>query len=310
MLKNHFSFFFIICICSGCYVPRTLTNSIVTLPTREFKTPPQKIVVANGYDLNEVSTRDNKEKLFNELANLTVRHTSDEISRRSEIASTFVEGFTVPILQRDSIIKALMTEHLASHAIIVEFFKAYFEQTDVVVTETDGGKNREAFYDILVDVRYSFHNWSGQQFDTLISVRKFHSSRNVLSGLLAAGPNVVKNSEDAADGIYANVDMYLKSFFSNTEQRQRNLYISKEFKEVNDDIDAYNFESAFEQSEKLMTSAKKTVAAMAAYNCAVLLEHLGQYNRVKYYIEESLAKQRMPEAEEMLLDYRIFKVIH
>jgi hypothetical protein len=132
----------------------------------------------------------------------------------------------------------------------------------------------------------------------------------VLSGLLAAGPNVVKNSEDAADGIYANVDRYLKSFFSGSEQRSRNIYISKEFKEMDNAIKVSDYERAFAESEKHMNSGKKMVAAMASYNCAVLLEHLGQYSRVKYYLQESMAWQPMPETEVMLLDYRLFKAIH
>lgn len=307
MSKSQLVFLLILISCASCYVPKTLTTTIPTLPTREFKTLPQKIVVANAYDVKEADARNNKEQLFGELINLTVRHASNEINRRSEIASSFVEGLTI---QHDSSINALMKEQLASHAIVVRSFNVYFEQTDVVVTETEGGKNRDAFYDIIVDVRYSFHNWSGLQFDTLISVHKFHSSRRVLSGLLAAGPNVVKNSEDAADGIYANVDLYLKSFFKSSEPRTRHLYVSKEFKEMDNAINASDYERAFMESDKLMKSDKKTVAAMAAYNCAVLLEYMGQYNKVKYYLEESLARQKMMETEVMLQDYRLFKAIH
>jgi len=310
MLKHLAVFIFLLYACSGCYVPKTITSTIPTLPTRQFKIPPQKIVVANAYDVREADVRNNKEQLFGELLNLTVRHTSNEINRRSEIPATFVEGLAVKSAHQDSSINALMTEHMASHAIVINSFNAYFEQTEVVVTETESGKNRDAFYDIIVDIRYAFHSWSGHQFDTLISVRKFHSSRRVLSGLLAAGPNVVKNSEDAADGIYANVDKYLKSFFSSSEERSRSIYVSKEFKEMDNAIKVSDFEKAFTESEKLMTSDKKMVAAMAAYNCAVLLEHLGQFSRVKYYLQESMARQPMPETEVMLLDYRLFKAIH
>lgn len=307
MSKSHLVFLLILISCAGCYVPKTLTTTIPTLPTREFKTPPQKIVVANAYDVKDAEARNNKEQLFGELINLTVRHVSNEINRRSEIAATFVEGLAV---RNDSSITSLMKEQLASHGIVIRSFNTYFEQTEVVVTESEGGKNREAFYDIIVDIRYSFHNWSGFQFDTLISVRKFHSSRSVLSGLLAAGPNVVKNSEDAADGIYANVDMYLKSFFKGSEPRTRNLYVSKEFKEMDMAVNSSDHERAFMESEKMMKSDKNTVAAMAAYNCAVLLEYMGQYNKVKYYLEESLARQKMMETEVMLQDYRLFKAIH
>jgi len=293
----------------SCIIPVTLNTSIPTLPTRDFKTPPQKIVVANAYDVKAASVRDNKEKLFGELVNLTVRQTSNEINRRSEIPATFVEGIAVPASQPDSSIQKLMTTHLASHAIIVKSFNASFEQTAVNVTEADdGSKNRQAMYDIIVDIGYTFHNWSGRQFDTLISARRFHSSRSVLSGLLAAGPNIVANSEDALDGIYANVDMYLKSFFKGTENRTRIINITKEFKEVNSLIQAGEHEKAFQVCESLRSSVKSDVASRASYYCAVLLEYMGRYNEVKFYLEESLRGYYSPDAEIMLQDYRLYRV--
>lgn len=290
-------------------MPMTLTTSVPTLPTRDFKTPPTKIVVANAYDVKTASVRDNKEKLFVELTNLTVRHTSNEINRRSEIPATFVEGVALPITQPDTSIKKLMTTHMASHAIIVKSFNASFEQTEVNVTENDdGSKNRQAMYDIIVDIGYTFHNWSGRQFDTLISARRFHSSRSVLSGLLAAGPNIVANSEDAADGIYANVDMYLKSFFKGTEKRSRLLYTNKEFKDINSLIQASEYEKAFQVCESVTKSTNAHVASMAAYNCAVLLEYMGRYNEVRYYLEESLRASALPDAKVMLQDYLLYRV--
>lgn len=295
-------------LCSGCYSPLVLTTSIPTLPSRSINPAPTKIVVANAYDVKTASVRDNKEKLFGELTNLTVRHTSNEINRRSEIPASFVEGIAVPMAQPDSSVKKIMTDHMASHAIIVNSFNASFEQTEVNVTvDDDGSKNRQAMYDIIVDIGYTLHNWSGRQLDTLISARRFHSSRSVLSGLLAAGPNIVANSEDAADGIYANVDMYLKSFFKGMESRTRRLYSSKEFKEINSLVQASEYEKAFQLCENLIKSSSPNVASMAAYNCAVLLEYLGRYNEVSYYLEESLRAYDLPDARIMIRDYRLFR---
>jgi hypothetical protein len=237
-----------------------------------------------------------------------VRHTSNEISKRSEIASSFVEGIALPAAQADSSVRKLMTAQSASHAIIINSFNTSFEQTHVDVTvDDDGSKNRQAFYDIIVDVGYTLHNWSGRQFDTLISARRFHSSRSVLSGLLAAGPNIVSNSEDAADGIYANVDMYLKSFFRGHESRTRSTLSSKELKEVPLLIQSQQYDKAFELCESLMSSSSPTVAAKAAYNCAVLLEFMERYNEVKYYLLESQKRTNLFQAQVMLDDYRLYR---
>lgn len=294
-------------VCGSCYMPKAIFTSLPTLPTREFKTPPQKIVVANAYDLKEASVRNNKEILFGELINLAMRQTSNELTRRGAIPSEFVMG--VSVTKNDSSVSALMNKYNASDAIIIKSFDAFFDQTRVDVTESDQGKNRQAFYDIVVGIGYSFHNKAGHVFDTLISARKFHSSRSVVSGLFAAGPNIVSNSVDAAEGINANVDMYLKSFFSSTEPRTRAVYISSAFKEVGAAMRESDHERAFELSEKLMTSDKKMVAALAGYNCAVLLEYLGRYDQVKYYLEKSLNTYSTPQAEEMMMDYRPYRAL-
>lgn len=176
-----------------------------------------------------------------------------------------------------------------------------------VTVDANGSKNRQAFYDIIVDVGYTLHNWSGRQFDTLTSARRFHSSRSVLSGLLAAGPNIVSNSEDAADGIYANVDMYLKSFFKGQASRTRTVLNAKELKEIPLLIQSQQYDRAFELCESLMSSSKLTVFAKAAYNCAVLLEFMERYNEVKYYLLESQKRANLFQAHVMLEDYRLYR---
>lgn len=306
MCKPHCWIFLLLITLSGCYAPTILTTSIPTLPSRSLKPEPRKIVVTNAYDVKSASVRDNKEKLFTELINLTVRHTSNEINRRTEIPAIFIEGQAIPSSQPDSSIQQLMLKHKASHAIIVKSFNTFFDQTDVVVNvDETGSKNREAHYDIIVDVGYSLHNWSGRKFDTLISARRYHSSRSVLSGLLAAGPNIVANSSDAADGIYANVDMYLKSFFKGSEQRTRTILYRKELKELKSFIQTQQFDKAFSLCKSFMASPNPTLAAKAAYNCAVLLEFMERYSEVKYYLLESQKYTVLFEVEVMLDDYRL-----
>jgi hypothetical protein len=217
-----------------------------------------------------------------------VRHTSNEINRTTEIPAIFIEGQVIPSSQPDSVVQQLMLAQNASHAIIIKSFNSYFEQTDLVVTtDNTGSKNREAHYDIIVTVGYTLHNWSGRKFDTLISARKYHSSRNVLSGLLAAGPNIVMNSSDAIDGIYANVDIYLKSFFKGSEPRKRMILFTKEMKELKPLIKSQEYEKAIEYCKNFIDSSNMNLGAKAAYNCAVLLEYLERYGEVKEYLLES-----------------------
>lgn len=293
---------------SFCYSQTILTTNFPTPPPRSLQPEPRNIVVANAYDVKTTSARENKEKLLTELIDITVRHTSNEINRTTKIPATFIEGQVIPSSQPDSLVQQLMLAQNASHAIIIKSFNTYFEQTDLVVrTDNTGSKNREAHYDIIVTVGYTLHNWSGRKFDTLISARKYHSSRNVLSGLLAAGPNIVMNSSDAIDGIYANVDMYLKSFFKGSESRKRMILITSELKELNPLIKSQEYEKALEFCKNFINSSNMNLGAKAAYNCAVLLEYMERYSEVKQYLLESQKRYYLIDADVMLDDYRMYR---
>jgi len=287
-----------------CAAPSILTTTIPTFPIYPFDPAPTAIVVANAFDVSKSKYRDNKEKQFTMLLNHAVRHTANQIEKQSDSDAVFEEGLLISSAAGDSSLRILMNAHNASHAILLTSFNAYFEQTDVVVTESEGGsKNREAFYDIIVEIRYSFRDHSKPIYDTLISVRKFHSSRSVLSGLLAAGPNIVSNSEEAVGGVQANVELYLRSFFPGTDTRSRFLFVTEDFKTVGAALKKWDYKLAFELSEKLSTSPDNLLAAKAYYNCAVFLEHESKYESAKIYLQEALKKKFLHEAEMMFLDY-------
>lgn len=292
-----------------CTAPSIISTTIPTLPVyHPFGQTPPIIVVANSFDVSQSKYRDNKEKQFTMLLNHAVRHTANQIETQSDSYAFFEEGLLISQASRDSSVRVLMAAHNATHAILLTSFNAYFEQTDVVVTETEGGsKNREAFYDIIVEIGYSFRDHSKPIYDTLISVRKFHSSRLVLSGLLAVGPSIVSNSEEAVGGVQANVELYLRSFFPGTDTRSRFLFVTEEFKAVGAALKKWDHDLAFKVSEQLSTSSDNLIAAKAYYNCAVFLEHESKYESAKIYLQEALKKKFLREAEMMFLDYQHIK---
>jgi hypothetical protein len=318
-------------VCQSCTTVQRLTSSVLTKPPLPFVIPPTGIVVANAYDVDHV--RDKKETEFNRLIDLTVLDMSNEISRRTSIPSSFVPGIAMasvpdqhhdqsspdrwgnmtlssvtrsrafPSCGSDSSAQALMMNHAASHAIIINSFNAFFEQTRVDVTKVEGGKNREAFYDIIVEVGYSLRSVSGMHFDTLISLRRFHSSRQVISGFLAAGPGIVANKKDVENGIHSVTDAYLKLFFAAKENRNRVIYTAGNFQGVGEAMKNEGPQKAFEVSEKLIASADTKISATASYNCAVLLENLGRYDEVKHYLDLSLRTFPLSNAQNMMKDY-------
>lgn len=289
---------------SGCSVPTVLQNTIVTYPPWQVEPRPSRLFVANAHDVQSKSYRTNKEVQFLGLVEETMRATGTALGQEFLSPVTVVPGLSIPAYGQDSSLASLFEMHGATHGVIINHFDAYFVQTEVIVTETDDGKDREAFYDIVVDIGYSMMDRDNNRLDTIISARRQHSSRSVLSGLLAAGPSIVDNPEDALEGVHANVEMYLRCFFKGSDVRDRLLHVTKEFAAVGEAFMLSDYPAALAASEQIV-SGDPSIAAKARYNCAVLLERMGDYERVKPYLQEALQLQpTLIEAQQMWRDYK------
>lgn len=287
----------VVLFASACSLPTVLQNTIITHPPHPVVPAPEKLVVANLFDVKAQNYRDNKDELFVKLIEETMNRIAEALGEGFETAAIVEPGLT-------SNADSVMEKQQVTHGVFITNFNAYFDQTHVEVTKTETGKEREAFYDIVVEIGYSMRGPGVQQFDTVIVARRHHSSRSVLSGLLAAGPNIVSNRDDAFEGTLVNVDLYAKCFFEGRETRARWLYVKKDFEAVGHAVQRSDYEAAFQASEKLTENRDPKISAKAYYNCAVLLEQMGRYEKVKPYLQESLRIQStFDDARDMLRDY-------
>lgn len=288
---------------TSCVSVTTLQTWIPTYPPHPLEPVPQKVVIANAVDVKAEQYRDKKAETFMQLIDSTMTHAAQEIEIRSQADAEIIRRNVMHIDYRDSV-DAIIRSAQATHGMFITSFSAYFVQTHVEVTKTEEGKDREAFYDLVVEVMYVLTSLEGLSFDTLVSVRRFHSSRSVVSGLLAAGPNIVSNRDDVQKAVVDNVDQYLKSFFPGQETRLRKLSFPKEFKAIDEAIDQENFANAFEDSNKLTSSADRKISANAYYICAVLAERESDFESAKAYLQESVTRHNDTKAQYMLADYR------
>jgi hypothetical protein len=197
-----------------------------------------------------------------------------------------------------------MKENQASDAIVITDFTVYFEQTDVVVTkDNDGSTSREAFYDIISNIRYAWYNQEGLFNYEEINVRRFHSTRSVVSGLLAFGPNVVKQKDDVYSIVEENNILYLNLFLPGVDFRLRPVFTGGEFAMFKQFIDASDYEKALNEALRLTDNPSRKVAAQANYNAAVMSERLALYRTVKKYLLESSRLYRHLFSRLMLMDY-------
>ena len=289
----------------SCKAPtKTISYTTSTKPLYAIEPQPQKIILLSVYDIAAKKYRDNKEELFQELIDTMMQWAATRIHNNSRIETKVIRGYTPAKPNEDSTIKALIAAHQASHAIAVNYFDVYFEQTRVDVTkESNGSKSREAYYDIVSDISYSLYNT-----DSLIKEKGFHnsnyhSSRSVVSGLLAAGPNIVAKKEDARRIAMQFWKEYLAYYFPGEKQHSRPVFTSKGFESVGQAIAKNDYEAALIESMRLIDDPDKTKAAKANYNCAVFMERKDQPEEAKKYLDKALSLSYLVEASIMINDY-------
>lgn len=292
----------LVLLLSACTVSRLqILSDIKTFPTYPIQHPPELILLLSTYDIKEENLRDNKEELFIELVDSTLQELSRNIGYRTTAPMNVIYGLSKPGPAGD--MQPLLKEHNASHAIAVTCFDVYFIQTDVVVTEDEYSKSKEAFYDIVSEINYTLYDTTGPVRDMQVSASQYHSSRSVISGLLAAGPNIVNNKESALAVMKDNVEKYLNYFLPGQAQRYRTVFVGKELSKVNEGMEKGDYEAALKESLLLINHPDREVAAKANYNCAVLLENQHKQSVAKSYLEKSLQLYILKEAWEMKGDY-------
>lgn len=303
-LLQHPLLFLLMVAFSGCQLPFIVENNIVTYPPYPVKTRPERIVIVNGYNLDQASLRSHKQEQFTALIQETMKTLEGTLRQKFATSVVIIPGGFKPLVYTDTI-QNFLEKNAATHSVTITHFDAFFDQTEVHVTETESGKEREAFYDIVVSVGYSWNIPDNQRLDTVISVRKYHSSRSVLSGFLAGGPNIVKNDAEARAGLVANVNAYMRCFFQDSTSRSRVFYGMKDFRDASNAFQMMDYSKIMLALEESLNSSDPKIAARGNYNLAVLLERLGDYDEIKPYLLEALRLQpNLPGAKEMLQDYR------
>lgn len=287
---------------SSCTVTRPqIINEIRTFPTYPIQPEPELLLMVNIYNVPGEHFRDSKQELFVDLIDSTLLELSKRVSERTPIPTEMVYGLTK--MNMPGQLRSMLREHHASHAIAITCFDVSFRQTDVVTTEDEYSKSKEAFYDIVAEINYTLYDTTGPVKDMQIAASQYHSSRSVISGLLAAGPNIVNNKESALGVMRDNVELYLNYFIPGQAERYRSVFVDKELSKVNEAVLKGDYESALKESLLFINHPDKELAAKANYNCAVFLENDHKQAVARTYLIKSLELFILPEAWAMKGDY-------
>ena len=288
----------------SCTSSRVINYTIPTVPLYKIDPSPQKIILLSVYDVSAKHYRDNKEELFQHLIDTTMEWAAQKIKSQYSIRTEVIRGYTPKAGKTDSIVHASLLAHQATHAIVINSFDVYFDQTDVEVTRgSRGNKTREAFYDIISDIGFLFYDTVALVKEKDVHRSQFHSSRSVLSGLLAAGPNIVARRNDAYRISLQSWDEFLDYFFPGERPLSRRVFVGKGFEMVRQALARKDYEAAMIESLRLVDDVDKKKAAKANYNCAVLMERKGQRDEAEKYLSRSLSLFTLDEATMMDADY-------
>jgi hypothetical protein len=198
----------LLCSCSISSIHLSQTrNEPKVIP--EIGAEIKHVVLLNTFDTRKQKFRENKKEVYDRFIDSVLAITGNHIETKHRLSTTILRGFT-DVFSTDSSLPALIKKHNATHAIVLNTFKVEFDQTGVETTRSSSGsKSKEAFYDIVSDIEFSVYTKDSLVDTQAVQSRQNHSSRSVVSGLLAAGPNVVVQRKDAWMITERNLKSYL-----------------------------------------------------------------------------------------------------
>ena len=173
---------------------------------------PKSFLIINSFDAMSMKARKNKKELFREFADSLKQYLYINLLVRND-----AEIIVIPEMLADagdSTISLLMAKHNATRAIVIKKVNAFFNQTDVEVVKEKDGKKRTASYDICAVVNYVYYSKTIKQKESETLQCEFFTTRNVMSGFLATGPDIVGKSKHVHKIIKKNAEQYLREIHS------------------------------------------------------------------------------------------------
>ena len=169
-----------------------------------------RVVIINTFDAQSNHYRKNKKELFTQLAD-SLKSVLEEKVKSMELAEPVIIQELLPaIFDSKTQLDSILNLYNATYAIIIKKLDAFFEQTSVDVTrDNDGSKSRDASYDICADVSYALYVKGAQPYHSKTKNCEYFSTRNVMSGFLAGGPDIVGKSKHAFKIIEKNAQQYI-----------------------------------------------------------------------------------------------------
>ncbi|HRG83880.1 MAG TPA: hypothetical protein PLO99_15275 [Chitinophagaceae bacterium] len=155
-----------------------------------------KVLVVNGYDPSSTSFRKNKKELLADVADSLRYYLMEKMEGANMGKVSLAEQRVVNLGDSSGWLDSLLLQKQVSFVIVILNVEAEFVQTDVdVERQDDGSKKRTARYDLCTTFNYLLAGKAGSFIERKEIFCEFFTERTVMSGLLAAGPDLVGKSK-------------------------------------------------------------------------------------------------------------------
>lgn len=202
--KKYLILFSVLLYCFDCFATPASQNY---LPGDSNKL---KILIINSFDAQSIKARKNKKELFAELVTTLQNDLAAEIRSKTSYEPVVISESLTNESYNSSLLTLLQNNRPAK-TIIIKAFDVWFDQTGVDVTEENGSKTRTASFDICSNVTYRLLNGENLQDEKEIKYREYFTHRNVASGFLSVGPDIVGKRKDAVLLMKNNAAAFMRS---------------------------------------------------------------------------------------------------
>ncbi len=259
----------------------------------DFTRKPTRILIAPLYKVDQLKVaRDKKEELIQHCLNTFLRDMAAEMKAGMSPVEVVVENdpFQITGYPNDiSAIAILLEKHRADLLFGIDQFRPQVEKAGVEVVETPGGtKDRTATYLISASGSLRLYNT-----DSLLREFPFYTSaylkeRKVVSGLLAAGPSLVNNADDALAVSALCARNLVKRMLPSENSFVLRKFSLKEFRAFNRYMDQEDISSAMAEAVNLTDSKNGKIKGRAHIMLAMLLHKKGDFDAALAEVEKAI----------------------
>lgn len=208
IMKNLFRF--VLCVIAatsffaGCKGPSFMQKTIMAeIPVQYYS---KSIVLVDAGDVYTpgLALTKKREEVVTQIKRIYFSNLPDVLKKDLQMPvftdTTLTEGEKALLLQNDNNVRAkIMERYKANIIILLQNYEGGFSQDEIQRSRnTDGSISKQATYSVFFNTNMTIIQ-GDQLYRKRITASKYHSQRQVLSGLLARGPGYEANKKDIAE---------------------------------------------------------------------------------------------------------------